>query len=171
VPLLASSWKRPDKNVPQKGIKTKTMKNTLILKSIRNARNAAGGALGVLLAMAAVLGCPLAHGAPVEVAINEKPSSPPDQLYGIWIAKDVDAELGEVKIRLTFRLEKKATLLAWSDIPFVGKVRDLEGAFTVQGDTISSEALRDGKKAKFSFEKDKLVLVFISGKVIRFDRE
>ncbi len=102
---------------------------------------------------------------------NEKLSIPPDQLYGVWIAKDVDAKLGEVKIRLTFRLEKKATLLAWSDIPFAGKVRDLKGAFTVHGDTISSEALRDGKKAKFSFENDQLVLLFLSGKVIRFNRE
>lgn len=79
--------------------------------------------------------------------------------------------MGEVKIQLTFRREKKATLLAWSDIPFIGQVRDLKGSFSVHRDTISSEALRDGKKAKFSFEKDQLVLLFISGKVIRFDRE
>jgi hypothetical protein len=171
VPLLAAPWKRPGENVSQKRNKTETMKNTLISKPIRNARNTAGGVFGIILAMAAVLGCLLAHGAPAEVAINEKPSSPPDQLYGIWIAKDVDAELGEVKIRLTFRLEKEATFMAWSDIPFVGKVRDLEGAFSVHGDMISSEALRDGKKANFSFKKDKLVLLFISGKVIHFDRE
>ena len=87
------------------------------------------------------------------------------------MAKDVDAKMGEVKIRLTFRREKKATLLAWSDIPFVGQVRDLKGSFSVHGDTISSEAIRDGKKAKFSFESDQLVLRFKSGKVVRFDRE
>jgi hypothetical protein len=171
VPLLATSWKRPGENVPQKRMKNETIKNRLILKPIRNARKAAGGVLAVFLAAAAVLGGPLAHGAPVQVVSDEKPSQPPAQLYGTWIAKDVDAKLGEVKIRLTFLLEKKATLMAWSDIPFAGKVRDLEGAFTVNGDTISSEALRDGKKAKFSFENEQLVLRFISGKVIRFDRK
>jgi hypothetical protein len=152
-------------------MKTETMKNTLISKPIRNARNAAGGVLAVLLTAAAVLSGPLAHGTPVQVASDEKPAQPPERLYGTWIAKDVDAELGEVKIRLTFRREEKATLLAWSDIPFVGKVRDLEGPFSVADETISSEAIRDGKRADFSFEGDQLVLRFKSGKIIRFDRE
>lgn len=167
----------------EKDKKVKHMKNILILKPIRNARKAAGGALVALLTTAAVLGGPLAHGTPVErvkypssvlaaeVGKDEKPSHPPEQLFGTWTAKDVDAKMGEVKIRLTFRREKKATLLAWSDIPFVGQVRDLKGSFSVHGDTISSEAIRDGKKAKFSFENDQLVLRFKSGKVVRFDRE
>ncbi|MGK2904963.1 MAG: hypothetical protein ACSLFH_01265 [Desulfuromonadales bacterium] len=157
------------------------MKNRLILKLIRNARNATGGALGALFIAAAVLGGSLAHGTPgervkpsvlaAEVGKDEKPPRPPERLYGTWIAKDVDAKMGEVRIRLTFRQEKKVTVLAWSDIPFVGQVRDLEGPFSVYGDTISSEAIRDGKKAKFSFESDQLVLRFKSGKVVRFDRE
>ncbi|MGK2906438.1 MAG: hypothetical protein ACSLFH_08860 [Desulfuromonadales bacterium] len=159
----------------------KQIKNILNLKPIRNARKAAGGALGALFIAAAVLGGSLAHGTPgervkpsvlaAEVGKDEKPSLPPEQLYGTWTAKDVDAKMGEVEIRLTFRREKKATLLAWSDIMFVGKVRDLEGSFSVHGDTISSEAIRDGKKATFSFESDQLVLRFKSGKVVRFDRE
>ncbi|MBK8535474.1 MAG: hypothetical protein IPL59_10290 [Candidatus Competibacteraceae bacterium] len=106
-----------------------------------------------------------------EVGKDEKPSQPPERLYGTWTAKDVDAKMGEVKIRLTFRREKKVTLLAWSDISSFGQVRDLKGAFSVQGDTISSEAIRDGKKAKFFFENDQLVLHFKSDKVVRFDRE
>ncbi len=162
----------------------KHMKNILILKPIRNARKATGRALVALVALftaAAVLGGPLAHGTPVEkmksgvlaaeVGEDEKPSRPPDQLYGTWIAKDVDAKMGEVKIRLTFRREKETSLLAWSDIPFVGQVRDLKGSFVVYGNTISSEAIRDGKEAIFSFEYKQLVLRFKSGKVMRFDRE
>lgn len=158
----------------------KRMKNILILKPIRNARKAAGSALVALFTAAAVLGGPLAHGTPVEkmkpsvlaaeVGEDEKPSQPPERLYGTWTAKDVDAKMGEVKIRLTFRREKKVSVLAWSDIPFVGQVRDLQGSFSVHGDTISSEAIRDGKKANFSFESDQLVLRFKSGKVVRFDR-
>ena len=159
----------------------KQIKNILNLKPISNTRKAAGGALVVLFIAAAVLGGSLAHGTPVErmkpsvlaaeVGKDEKPSLPPERLYGTWTAKDVDAKTGEVKIRLIFRREKKASFLAWSDIPFVGQVRDLEGSFSVYGDTISSEAIRDGKKATFSFESDQLVLRFKSGKIVRFDRE
>ncbi len=95
----------------------------------------------------------------------------PEQLYGVWIANDVDAKAGEVKIRLTFLRRGTVKLLAWSDIPLAGKVRDMEGPFTVRGDTISSEAIRDGKQATYSFEGRQLVLRFKSGKVVRFDRE
>ncbi len=157
------------------------MKNILILIPFRNARKAAGGALVALFTAAAVLGGPLAHGTPVEkmkpsvlaaeVRQDEKPSRPPERLYGTWTAKDVDAKMGEVRIRLTFSREKNTTLMAWSDILFVGQVRDLEGPFSVHGNTISSAAIRDGKKATFSFENDQLVLRFKSGKVVRFDRE
>lgn len=152
-----------------------------MLIPIRVARKAAGGALVAFLTAAAVSGGPLAHGTPLErmkpsvlasdIGKDGKPSQPPERLYGTWLAKDVDAKMGEVKIRLTFRRENKVTLLAWSDIPFAGQVRDLNGSFSVHGDTISSEAIREGKKATFSFENDQLVLRFKSGKVVRFDRE
>lgn len=157
----------------------KSVKNKLTM----NDKTPAPGTDAWLITEVAVLGDPLAHGAPdetikspssvhaTEVGKDEKPSHPPKRLYGTWTAKDVDAKMGEVKIRLTFRREKDATFLAWSDIPFVGQVRDLKAAFSVHGDTISSEAIRDGKKAKFSFENDQLVLCFKSGKVVRFNRE
>lgn len=102
---------------------------------------------------------------------NKNLSSPPAQLYGTWTAKDVDAKMGEIRIRLTFRREKDATLLAWSDILFVGQVRDIKEPFSVHGNTISSEAIRDGKEANFSFQSGQLVLRFKSGKVVRFNRE
>ena len=164
-------------------MKNETHEKHIDLKPIRNARKAAGGALVVLLTTAVFLGGPFANGTPVErikfpsivlanvIRQDAEPSRPPERLYGTWTAKDVDAKMGEVKIRLTFRREKKASLLAWSDIPFVGQVRDLKGSFSVHGDTISSEAIRDGKQAKFAFENDQLVLRFKSGKVVRFDRE
>lgn len=100
-----------------------------------------------------------------------KPSATIERLMGTWIAKDVDAKTGEVKIRITFRQEKKVTVMAWSDILFVGKVRDIEGPFSIDGNTIRSEAIRDGKEAKFSFESKQLVLRFKSGKVVHFKRE
>ena len=66
----------------------KHMKNKLILKPIRNARKAAGGALVALLTAAAVLSGPLAHGTSVErmkpsvlaaeVGKDERPSYPPE---------------------------------------------------------------------------------------------
>ncbi len=127
------------------------MKQIFILKLIRNARKTDGRALVVILTTVAVLDGLLAHGTPVErmrfpasvlaaeVGEAENLSRPLDQLYGTWIAKDVDAKMGEVKIRLTFRRDQNVTLLAWSDIWLVGKVRDLEGPFSVYGNTISSE--------------------------------
>lgn len=157
------------------------MKTRLILNPIRHVRGATHGVLGAILAAAATVAGSLAQGTPVEkmkpsvpaaeVGKDEKPTLPPERLYGTWTAQDVDAKMGEVRIRLTFLREEKATLLAWSDIPFVGQVRDIKGSFSVHGDTISSEAIRDGKEATFSFEDGQLVLRFKSGKVVRFARE
>ncbi len=135
----------------------------------------------ILIGTAAILGCSHAQGSSAESMKanvhaaedreDEKSTQPPERLYGTWTAKDVEAKMGEVRIRLSFRREQNTTFLAWSDIPFVGQVRDLKGSFSVHGDTISSEAIRDGKEAKFSFENNQLVLRFKSGKVVRFDRE
>lgn len=47
--------------------------------------------------------------------------------------------------------------MAWSDILFVGQVRNLERPFTIDGNTIQSQAIRNGKEAKFSFERKQLV--------------
>lgn len=96
---------------------------------------------------------------------------PDDKLYGAWIANDVDSKMGEVKIKLVFRRVGTMRLLAWSDIPFVGKVEDLKGPYEVQGDTISSEAIRGGTTAKYSFDGEQLLLQFEDGKVVRFHRE
>ena len=148
------------------------MKSRSTLSPTGKAENAIAAAFFALLIAPVASGIPLHHDVPLAEAVNrERPSDPPEQIYGTWMAKGVDAKMGEVKIRLTFLRENKATLLAWSDIPFIGKVRDLKGPFSVQGDTISSEAIRDGKKAKFTLKGDQLVLYFESGKIIRFDRE
>lgn len=75
------------------------MKNIVILKPLRNARKAAGGALGVLFtAVALLVGGPLALGTLVEsmnssvlaadVGEDETLSQPPERLYGTWTAKD-----------------------------------------------------------------------------------
>lgn len=161
----------------------KHLKSGSIFKPIRSASKVAVGALVVLLSTATESAAAPVHEAGVDemqvpssvlaanVGENKNPSSPSERLYGTWTAKDVDAKMGEVKIRLTFRREKDATLLAWSDILFVGQVRDLKEPFSVHGNTISSEAIRDGKEANFSFENDQLVLCFKSGKVVRFNRE
>jgi len=39
---------------------------------------------------------------------------------GTFIARDVDAKLGEVKIKQTFRKVDSMKLVSWSDIPFAG---------------------------------------------------
>lgn len=151
---------------------------SLNLNFVKNVRNTTGGVFALLLITAPIPFCTHAQQAAVknvksagEDDKNENSVEPPQRLFGTWTAKDVDVQTGEVRIRLTFSRKNKVTFLAWSDIPFVGQVRDLKGPFSVHGDTISSEAIREGKQAKFSFENDQLVLRFKSGKVVRFNRE
>ncbi len=96
---------------------------------------------------------------------------PPEKLYGKWVAKDVEAKVGEVTIKLSFREEGGMKLVAWSELFFVGKVKEMQGPYKVRGNTISSKAIRGGTKAKFWFEDGKLVLEFEDGKIVRFRRE
>jgi len=75
-------------------------------------------------------------GAAPEAAPNSQQSSV-EKIYGNWVAKDVDAKLGEVTIRLSFREEGGMTLVAWSELIFAGKVKETKGPYKVSGDTIS----------------------------------
>ena len=93
------------------------------------------------------------------------------RLYGTWVARDVDAKVGEVKIRLTFREEGPMKLAAWSDIPFVGQVRDKTGPYEVHGNVISSDAIRGGTSVEYSFDGDDLIIKYKEGKTVRFTRQ
>ncbi|MEO7298635.1 MAG: hypothetical protein ABI042_08685 [Verrucomicrobiota bacterium] len=95
---------------------------------------------------------------------------PPEKLYGTWVAKNVDAKVGEVTINLSFA-EGRLKLVAWSELFFAGKVKEMKGPYKVRGDTISSKAIRGGTKAKFWFDGEQLVLEFEDGKIVRFHRE
>ena len=93
-----------------------------------------------------------------------------DKLMGTWVAEDVDAKLGEVKIKLTFRKEGPMKLAAWSDIPFAGQVRDKTAPYEVNGDVISSGAIRGGTSVTYWFEGEQLVIRYKEGKTVTFDR-
>jgi len=93
-----------------------------------------------------------------------------DKLMGSWIAKDVDAKIGQVKVKLTFRKDGQMKLAAWSDIPFAGQVRDKTAPYEVNGDVISSEAIRGGTSVTYWFEGDKLVIRYKEGKTVTFHR-
>ena len=93
------------------------------------------------------------------------------KLYGTWLARDVDTKLGEVKIKLTFREEGPMKLAAWSDIPFVGQVRDKTAPYDVQGNVISSDAIRGGTSVEYSFDGDDLIIKYKEGKTVRFTRQ
>ena len=45
------------------------------------------------------------------------------------------------------------------------------GSLPIRDDTISPEALRDRNNPKFPFAREQLVLLFKSGKVVRFDKK
>jgi hypothetical protein len=156
---------------------------------ILNARKTGGKALCAVMMTAAFLGYHPSQGAASDALKSQSPttsaasedededggstveSDPHETLYGAWIANDVDTTMGEVTIKLTFRRVGTVKLLAWSEIPFVGKVKDLKGPYDVQGETIRSKAIRGGTKVKYSFESEQLLLQFEDGTVVRFRRE
>jgi hypothetical protein len=159
----------------------------MIQKWTWNARKTGGEALCAVMMIAAFMTYHPAQGAasdalkfqstttsaesPDKAGGDEGQSDSAEKLYGAWIANDVDAKLGEVKIKLRFRKEGSLTILAWSDIPFAGKVKDLKEPYVIHGDTNRSKAIRGGTTAKYSFEGDHIVLQFEEGKVVRFRRE
>ena len=97
--------------------------------------------------------------------------SPEERLYGTWVARDVDTKMGEVMVKLTFREDGPMKLAAWSDIPFVGQVRDKTAGYEVRGNVISSEAIRGGTSVEYSFDEDDLIIRYKEGKTVRFKRQ
>jgi hypothetical protein len=94
-----------------------------------------------------------------------------ERLYGTWVARDVDVSMGEVKIELTFAEEGPVRILAWSDLPFVGQVRNKKGPYDIQGNTISSSAIRGGTSVDYRFEGKDLIIAYKDGKTVRFQRK
>lgn len=95
-------------------------------------------------------------------------NDPAERLYGTWVAEDVDAKMGQVKIRLVFREEGPVKIAAWSELPFVGQVRDKTAPYEVNGNTISSEAIRGGTTVKYWFDGEDLIIEYKDGKTVRF---
>jgi hypothetical protein len=98
-------------------------------------------------------------------------SQPPDRLFGTWVARDVDAAMGEVKIKLVFRREGPMSLMAWSDIPLVGQVRDKEAPFEATANTIHSDAIRGGTTVNYHInDQGQLIIEYRDGKTVTFSR-
>lgn len=114
---------------------------------------------------------PPATVAPATTSTAAKAQALEEKLMGTWVAKDVDAKIGQVKIKLTFRKDGPMKLAAWSDIPFVGQVRDKTAPYEVHGDVISSDAIRGGTSVTYWFEGEQLLIRYKEGKTVRFDRE
>ena len=93
------------------------------------------------------------------------------KLNGVWVAEDVDVALGSVRVQLTFREEGPMKLAAWSDVPFVGQVRDKTAPYEVHGNVISSEAIRGGTTVEYWFDEDDLIIKYREGKTVRFRRQ
>lgn len=99
-----------------------------------------------------------------------KAQDPAERLHGTWVAEDVDVKMGQVKIRLVFKEDGPVKIAAWSDIPFVGQVRDKTAPYEVDGNTISSEAIRGGTTVNYRFDGDDLIIEYKDGKTVRFHR-
>lgn len=78
--------------------------------------------------------------------------------------------MGDVKVKLTFREDGPVRILAWSELPLVGQVRNKQAPYEIHGNTISSQALRGGTSVKYRFDGDVLVIEYQDGKTVRFTR-
>ena len=87
------------------------------------------------------------------------------------MSTDVDSPVGDLKVQVTFRREGPVRIVAWSELPFVGKVRETKGPYDVHGDTISSSAIRGGSSVKYRFDGEQLLITYADGKTVRFDRK
>lgn len=95
----------------------------------------------------------------------------PERLLGTWVAKNVDTSMGAVDIELTFREDGPVRILAWSDLPLVGQVRNKEAPYEVRDHTIQSDAIRGGTSVEYRFnEQGQLVIEYKDGKTVTFDR-
>ena len=113
---------------------------------------------------------PATSAATTRPAATQDASGDRAKLYGTWVARDVDASMGDVKIRLTFHKKGPVQILAWSELPLVGQVRNKEADYEVQGNTISSDALRGGTSVNYRFDGDDLIIEYKDGKSVRFTR-
>lgn len=117
-------------------------------------------------------------GRPAAASPSTQPATQPSsngvdqRLYGTWVAQDVDVSMGQVDIRLTLRKEGPVTILAWSDLPFVGQVRNKTAPFEIRDHTLHSEAIRGGTSVQYWFtDRGQLVIQYADGKTVTFHRE
>lgn len=104
-------------------------------------------------------------------ATQPSPDGAARRLYGTWVAQNVDASMGQVDIRLVFREEGSVKILAWSDLPFVGQVRNKTAPFEIRDHTIHSEAIRGGTSVQYWFtNQGQLVIQYADGKTVTFRR-
>ncbi|HEV7300654.1 MAG TPA: hypothetical protein VGN72_14915 [Tepidisphaeraceae bacterium] len=95
-----------------------------------------------------------------------------ERLYGTWEAENVDSPIGQVKVRLTFKVEGPVRIADWSELPLVGQVRDKKGPYEVRGNKITSDAIRGGTNVQFHFDGDDvLVIEYRDDKTVRFHRQ
>lgn len=98
------------------------------------------------------------------------PEPVPEQLYGTWVAQNVDSKIGQVKIELTFKKEGPVHLLAWSELPLVGQVRNKTAPYEVTNGKLHSDALRGGTTVDYWFEGGNLMIKYKEGQVVRFTK-
>jgi hypothetical protein len=94
-----------------------------------------------------------------------------DRLHGVWVADNVPSKIGPVRIRLTFREDGPVKIMAWSELPFVGQVRDKTAPYEATDSTIHSEALEGGTTVDYWFNPDgRLIIEYRDGKTVAFSR-
>lgn len=97
--------------------------------------------------------------------------NPPDKLYGTWAADNVETMLGAVRLNVTFRREGPVSIVAWSTLPLVGKVRSTQGSYEVKNGSITSDSIHGGTSMEYWFDSGDLMLKYSDGKTVRLHRK
>lgn len=87
------------------------------------------------------------------------------------MSKGVSTPAGDADVKLTFREEGPVKIVAWSELPLIGKVGETKGPYEVHGNTISSEAIDGGTSVNYWFDQNQLVIEYKDGKTVRFKRQ
>ena len=92
------------------------------------------------------------------------------RIFGTWAAKNVETKGGtNVDIELTFKEEGPLKLLAWSDVLFVGQVRNKKAPYRIEGNAIISDAIPLGTNVNFHFSPSgSLIIEYKDSKTVRF---
>ncbi len=107
---------------------------------------------------------------PTEPATSaDDPGDPDDRLTGTWKATGVETPAGPAEMTVIFRENETGRVVAVSELPFMGQLKEVNTGYTLKDGKIHCEA--DGRVMPYSFEgQHTLLLQYEADRTIRFTR-